>query len=418
MRDRKIFHFAYSDSDKNPSGRGDFLWEIPLDNNLILGLLLNVSMKKLFSFLVSFSFFSFLASGVAFAAVTGDLLPVSDGNYSQWTPSTGSTHATLVDESSCNGKTDYVSTSTTNNRDSYGLDLSSIPNGATITQIDLTPCASKNANGGSNSTGKVFYRSNGVNSADSAGYSLSGTTPVGLSTTSYTGLSTVKSGSTTLESGFVFTAGAKGARLSRLVTVVTYTPLVAPTNLVATASTQTKINLTWTDNATNETGYTIEQSPNGVDSWTVAVLRGPNATFQTIFNLSPGTTYYYRVYATNSGGQSGYSNVSSATTYFGVPTVTTLDSTSITTNSASLRSTINTNRGDTTYQYRYGTTNVSCDEFSSVSSSGFITAGTVDVSPNARVVTPLLPATTYYFCAVGTNASGTAYGDVLSFATL
>jgi hypothetical protein len=379
-------------------------------------------LKKFASFISALFLLIFLGSGSAFAATSGDLLPVSDGTYTQWTPNSGLAHWSLVDETSCNGTTDYVSTTTLNNRDSYRLDLSSIPNGATITSIALTPCASKNSGGGSNSTGKVFYRLNGVNSADSTAYSLSGTTPVGLSSTFYTGLSTVKSHSTTLESGFVYTTGTKGARLSRLATVVTYTPLAAPTNLVATATSQTKINLTWTDNATTESGYTIEQSPDGISNWTLVVNRGPNATSQTIFNLSPNKAYYFRVYATNSGGQSGYSNVASATTPSGVPTVTTLDATNVVTNgtsaSATLNATINTNLGDTTYLYRYDTANVSCDQLASTTSTGFLSAGSTNVSPNARSVGSLHPATTYYFCVQATNATGISYGNVLSFTTL
>jgi len=42
----------------------------------------------------------------------------SDGNYLQWTPSTGTTHYTLVNETPCNGATNYVSTGTNGNRDS------------------------------------------------------------------------------------------------------------------------------------------------------------------------------------------------------------------------------------------------------------------------------------------------------------
>jgi hypothetical protein len=49
------------------------------------------------------------------------IYPTSDGNYLQFTPSTGSTHFDLVDETAPN-TTDYNSSSTVNNRDSYGMD--------------------------------------------------------------------------------------------------------------------------------------------------------------------------------------------------------------------------------------------------------------------------------------------------------
>ena len=50
--------------------------------------------------------------------------PNADGTYSQMTPSTGTTHNTLVDEALA-GTTDYVSSSTAGHKDSYGFqDLS------------------------------------------------------------------------------------------------------------------------------------------------------------------------------------------------------------------------------------------------------------------------------------------------------
>lgn len=48
------------------------------------------------------------------------LLPNGDGNYSQFTCSTGSTHSTLVDETTPN-TTDYVSSSTVSQKDSYTM---------------------------------------------------------------------------------------------------------------------------------------------------------------------------------------------------------------------------------------------------------------------------------------------------------
>jgi hypothetical protein len=122
---------------------------------------------------------------VTFAVVTPALSPVGVGAYSAWTSSTRSTHYTLVDETTCNGTTDYVSTSVVGNRDSFAVSLSSIPNGAVITSISVTPCASKTT---SNKVANmsVFYRLNGTNSANSAVYVLSGVTPVTLSASNYT----------------------------------------------------------------------------------------------------------------------------------------------------------------------------------------------------------------------------------------
>lgn len=48
------------------------------------------------------------------------IYPSSDGNYTQWTPSTGVNHYAVVDESTPN-TTDYVSDATNGNKDSYGM---------------------------------------------------------------------------------------------------------------------------------------------------------------------------------------------------------------------------------------------------------------------------------------------------------
>jgi hypothetical protein len=56
------------------------------------------------------------------------LLPSADGSNSAWTPSTGTTHSTLVDETVPNDDTDYLSTSTSAARDAHALtDLPALP---------------------------------------------------------------------------------------------------------------------------------------------------------------------------------------------------------------------------------------------------------------------------------------------------
>jgi acid phosphatase type 7 len=91
-------------------------------------------------------------------------------------------------------------------------------------------------------------------------------------------------------------------------------PPAAPTNLVATTAGKTKIALTWTDNATNETGFKIEMATSATGPFTQIATVGANTTSYTSTGLSRHTTYYYRVRAYGSGGDSTYSNVASATT--------------------------------------------------------------------------------------------------------
>jgi hypothetical protein len=87
----------------------------------------------------------------------------------------------------------------------------------------------------------------------------------------------------------------------------------APSNLGATATSTTAINLTWADNSANETGFKIERSTDGV-TFTPLMTVGAGITSYSDTGLTASTTYSYRVRATNSVGDSGYSNIASATT--------------------------------------------------------------------------------------------------------
>jgi len=87
----------------------------------------------------------------------------------------------------------------------------------------------------------------------------------------------------------------------------------APGNLSASASSASSISLTWTDNASNETGFKIEQSTGG-GAFTQVATVGAGVTNFTVTGLTASTAYSYRVRATNSAGDSAYSNTASATT--------------------------------------------------------------------------------------------------------
>jgi fibronectin type 3 domain-containing protein len=89
----------------------------------------------------------------------------------------------------------------------------------------------------------------------------------------------------------------------------------APSNLVATAVSASRINLTWTDNASNESNYRIERCQGaGCSNFVQIAQVGANVTSRANTGLAAGTTYRYRVRARNSIGNSGYSNVATATT--------------------------------------------------------------------------------------------------------
>lgn len=89
----------------------------------------------------------------------------------------------------------------------------------------------------------------------------------------------------------------------------------APTTLVSTAISSSQINLTWADTSSNETGFKVERAAAVAGPFTLVATLGPNITSYSNTALSTVTTYYYRVYAYNTGGNSGFTTTSSATTF-------------------------------------------------------------------------------------------------------
>ncbi len=94
------------------------------------------------------------------------------------------------------------------------------------------------------------------------------------------------------------------------------TPLVppaAPSNLLAVPISSSRINLTWTDGSSNESGFRIERAT-GAGAYSQIALVGANIVAFSDTSLSPATSYTYRIRATNSGGDSPFSNTSTAAT--------------------------------------------------------------------------------------------------------
>jgi len=102
----------------------------------------------------------------------------------------------------------------------------------------------------------------------------------------------------------------------------TSTPAIParPLNLSATTISTNQINLTWTDNSTNEQEFRIERKTGSGGAWAQIASVGPNTTtYQNNTGLSPETTYYYQIRACFYLC-SDYSTQTSSTTLLPTPT--------------------------------------------------------------------------------------------------
>jgi len=167
------------------------------------------------------------------------------------------------------------------------------PGGLTATAVSQTQINLLWTDNSSNETGFRLFR-NGVE--------LTPSPKVGANVTTFSDTGVVCGTTYTYE---VKATNASGD--SAGVTATATTPAcasgspTAPGGLTATAISQTQINLLWTDNSSNETGFRIFR--NGVEL-TPSPKVGANVTTFSDTGLTCGTTYTYEVKATNASGDS------------------------------------------------------------------------------------------------------------------
>jgi hypothetical protein len=157
------------------------------------------------------------------------------------------------------------------------------------------------------------------NSTNEAGFKIERSTDgVNFTQVASAGVNQVTYSNTGLTASTAYTyrvrayEGSNNSGYSNNATATTLPPPNAPSNLSATATSKGRISVTWTDNATNEGGFKLERSTDGVNFTQVAQLPANTASYSN-GGLSKGVTYYYRVRAYEGPNHSGYSNVGSAT---------------------------------------------------------------------------------------------------------
>jgi hypothetical protein len=116
----------------------------------------------------------------------------------------------------------------------------------------------------------------------------------------------------TIANGKVYVGTQSTLAVFGLFPSATTTP-AAPSDLVARPLSFSRIQLSWTNHATNATGIKIERSSDGVQFQQVNTV-ARNVSSYTDDGLTSSTRFFYRVLATNQLGDSGYSNEDSAIT--------------------------------------------------------------------------------------------------------
>jgi hypothetical protein len=160
---------------------------------------------------------------------------------------------------------------------------------------------------------------------------------------------------------------------------------------------------------TNALGKVVPVTAGSVGSGTTAV----NET-NRIGGLSPDTTYYWELVATNSDGTSTTPIQSFKTTGNPAPVSTTDLATNIRRNSATLVGTIAPNNQATTYYFQYGLTTA----YGYQTDVASIPAGTTPTSVSIRLP-GLAAGLAYHFRLVSSHGpTSTSYGDDMTFETL
>jgi hypothetical protein len=198
-------------------------------------------------------------AALVYAASTSSLSPTSDGSYTQWSPSSGSTHYTMVNETPCStGDSDYVLGLHwgTNIRDSYQLTITSIPNGSTITRVDVTVCYADNVTYGGVGGFQTFARINTTNTDSGSTIAVADGLPKSSTTQQIDVPDTVKDSLTTLEIG-VLKIEDPSIRVYAIDAVVQYNPPGPPGDITIVKQTDPDGDTTGFNFSGDLSGFTL-----------------------------------------------------------------------------------------------------------------------------------------------------------------
>ena len=187
-------------------------------------------------------------------------------------------------------------------------------------------------------------------------------------------------------------------------------PPSSPGNLTASPSsgrTASSVDLSWTDTSSDEDVFVVERSTDGSVFAAIGQTQSDVTSFVDL-PLRADTTYWYRVIASNAGGQGQSSNITSVRTTFGPPPP----------GAPTTPTPANGLRGvsrETVLQWRPGADAQSFDIYFGTTDPPPLYAR--DVASPAVSLRGLSPLTTYYWSVFANNEGGSSTAEPWKFTT-
>lgn len=246
-----------------------------------------------------------------------------------------------------------------------------------------------------NETGFEIYRSEGTNQ----NYTLLQT--VAANSTLYTDINVNPSANYFYKVRSVNAGGSYGFSNEQ-------NPPPAPGTLAVQTLTTDGVTLTWADNSTNETGFSLYRSVNDNSGYSLVATYGANTTTATVNSLGRSTTYFFKVQANNGDAKSLFSNeISQATLPYAplMPTELTVASRTATTVTLTWK---DNSQNETSFEVMRAL---------QAPNLVFEVAGTVPANTTTFTDSGLIPATNYQYYVRAVNAGGATLSSTVNTTT-